>query len=394
MFRALCAACLVGTVVSAAPPVRRPLDPSERNAVLALIAAVDATQQAGAAEAPFTWDHHVLKSVDNTAFVPLRVFTPDALASAKSLAMYVRAVSRHDGLPSAEERSFVRDWLLRNGDAPPPREEAVSFATGELPVGGPATSSARRATQAAAEASAALALQTRQLERQKALEEAAKKKSETKQRDPYRFAFEEYYFTAGGKVVERAVGLPPGEYDLYVALLDRARLKTSSPSIVHRTITVPDFWDEHLSISSVILAQDVKTLSAPLPAQQQAAHPYTFGHAEVLPVVTPEFSSNDVLSVVFQICNFGSPDTDLTVDYAFYRIGRPDGQRVLFNRTQPQLLADDDLPKQANAWETQAFTVQSIPLKPFPAGRYELEITVRDRMIRESATQTATFTVR
>ena len=87
--------------------------------------------------------------------------------------------------------------------------------------------------------------------------------------------------------------------------------------------------------------------------------------------------------------NYGSPDSDLTAEYAFYRT---DGARRLFNRTSPQFFADADLPA-PGAWDTSAFATAAVPLQPFPPGEYELEVSVRDRLTRATAKQTVAFTV-
>jgi hypothetical protein len=373
----------------AAPPARRSLGPNERDAVLALLKAVDLAQQTDVvADAGPAWSNHVLKSPDQLAYVPFRLALDQS--GMKAAAMYVRAVSRHDGIRSAQERSFLRDWLLHGGDTPPRNGETVVLGPGELPVGGPAIMSSRQATAAAAQASAALALREREYERQRHEDEEAKKREESRTRDPFLFAFEEYYFFDGKSgVVERALSLPAGEYDLYVGVVDRARIKTSSPAVLHRTLTVPDLSDQ-LALSSVILAKDIRQLNSPLSRQQQAEHPYTFGHAEVIPVIGASFTRDDVLTVVYQIVNYGAPDADLVADYTFYRI---DGGRVLFNRTNSQVLTDDDLPK-PGTWDTAAFATQSVPLRPFPPGAYELEVTVRDRLTRGTARTTVAFSVR
>jgi hypothetical protein len=384
---------------AADPPRRRPLDPNQRAALMSLITAVDAAQQRDTdPDAPLAWSHHILKSRDQTAYVPFRL-TLDAEAEAfKSTAMYVRAVSRHDGVRTSDEHSSVRDWLARGGDAPPPRTETVFVGPGELPIGGPAARSSRQSIQAAAEASAILGLQQRAYEKQKEAEEAAKKKVEKRERDPYLFPFEEYYFfdlkpARGGdpRLVERALSLPPGDYDVYVALLDRARQKTGSPAILHRTVNIPDYWDDRLALSSLILISGINALKAPLPPDRQIERPYTLGRTEVVPVSTHAFTTSDVLSVVFQICNYGAPDADLTAEYNFFH--DVNGTRRLFNRTPPQHLTDDDLPP-PSPWETQAFTSQSVPLNSFPPGTYELEVTVRDRLTRAVAKENVTFMVR
>src|SRR5262249_32054501 len=138
----------------AAPPKRRPLGSNERDAVLALLKAVDLAQQTDVvSDAGIGWANHVLKSPDNLAYLPFRV-TLDHPGDMKRAAMYVRAGSRHDGIRAAQERSFLRDWLLHGTEIMPRAGETVMIGPGELPVGGPAVTSSRPSTAAAAQASA------------------------------------------------------------------------------------------------------------------------------------------------------------------------------------------------------------------------------------------------
>ena len=385
----------VGPVRAADPPRRKPLGPKEREAVIALIKAVDLAQATDAASDPgLAWDHHVLKSANYTGYVP---FTLTSLTPTfKSTAMYVRAVSRHDGMRSSSEHSFVRDWLLHGRDVTPHMAETVYVDAADMPGAGLAGGSVRQATVAAAGASSALSMQRRDYEKQKRAAEDAKRKEETRELDPLLFPFEDYFFLdlsapRGGysRSVERALALPPGEYDVFVALIDRSRVKTSSPAILRRTITIPDFWTDELALSSLILAKDVRSLKAAFAAAQQAEHPYAFGSAEVIPAPAATFTPDEALTVVFQVCNYGAPDSDLAATYTFYQI---DGTRRLFNRTDPQQFGDGDLPP-AGAWESQAFASQTVPLQPFPVGRYELEVEVRDRVTRATAKATVAFTV-
>jgi hypothetical protein len=376
--------------LTAAPPKRKLLGPNEREAVLAIVKAVDLAQSVDAnSDATLAWDHHVLKSSNYTAYVPFTVTTRNV--GYKSTAMYVRAVSRHDGLRSSSEHSYIRDWLLNNRDLMPRQAETVYVGIGEMPVAGLAGASTRQATAAAAAASASLALQQKDLEKQQRAAAEAKRKTETRELDPLLFPFEEYFFFDMGSArsVERALALPPGEYDVYVGLIDRGRIKTSSAVVVHRTITVPDFWSDQLALSSLILARDVRPLKAALAPPQQVEHPYTLGAAEVIPATDAQFTTDDALTVVYQVCNYGAPDSDLTANYTFFRV---DGGRRLFNRTDAQQFSDADLPP-AGAWESQAFVSQTVPLKPFPVGQYELEVQVKDRLTRGTVKGTVAFTV-
>ena len=193
------------SVRAADPPKRAPLDANQRAALVALLNAVDAAQQRGIdeSEASVAWENHILKSRDHIAYVPFTLTMSGEAEAFKSTGIYVRAVSRHGGFRTSEEHSSVRDWLARGGDLPPPRQETVFVGPGEMPVGGPAAGSSRRATQAPAESLAVLNLQHRELDRQKAANEAAKKKAETRERDPYLFPFEEVLLRRGEGASQR-----------------------------------------------------------------------------------------------------------------------------------------------------------------------------------------------
>jgi hypothetical protein len=372
---------------------RQPLGPKEREAVLLLLDTIDAAQRDGVdADARVLWDAHVLKSAAHKGYIPFAIALDGVGDTFTAGAMYVRAVSRPRAGPAVEQRSELRAWL--RGMQPAFRVgETVAIGRGELPVGGPGVSSSRQSMQAAAEASAALELQRRAMERQKAEAEAAQKRLE--QRDPWLFPFEEYYFfdaksfrSRSHRTIGRAIALPPGEYDLFIGLMDRAR-KDVPPVVLERRVIVPDFWDDDLRLSTLILTSDMQMLKAPLAPREQSEQPYTFGLAAVTPTLTQRFTHGDVLTVVYQICNYAAPDASLTADYRFYRV---DGPRTLFNGTQPQLLGDDDLPP-PDPWETQAFAMQLVPLATFPAGKYELEVTVHDRLRRGEARAVAAFSV-
>jgi len=377
---------------AAGPPKRKPLDAKQREAVLALLKAVDLAQDVDVlADAGLAWENHVLKSGDQTAYVPFRLTMGGPADSLRSAAMYVRAVSRRDGLRASDEHSLLRDWLVHSGtDVAPRTAETMYLSPGEMPVG-VGTASIRQSTAAAAAASTALTMQQREFEKQQRAADEAKKKQETKQRDPYLFPFEDYFFfdAKGTHRVERALALPAGDYDVFVGLIDRDHVKTSSPMILRRTVTIPDFWSDQLALSSLILVKDVRHIKAAFAGQQQAEHPYAFGQTEVVPVAAASFTPEEALTVVFQMCNYGAPDSDLTADYTFYRV---DGARRLFNRTNPQFFSDADLPP-PGTWETQAFATQSVALQSFPPGQYELEVSVRDRLTRATAKGTVAFTV-
>ena len=390
MTAALAATIVVTAAVSESVRAagRPALGPKEQAAVLALLDAVDVAQRDGTdADARILWDAHVLKSAAHKAYIPFTISLDGLTDSFERGAVYVRAVAKGT---SIEQHSELRAWI-RSGQSPMHIGESVSVNAGEMPVGGPGVMSSRRSTQQAAESSAVLELQRRTIEKER--EQAEKRAAE---RDPALFAYEEYYFfdqksfhDRSHRVFSRAIALPPGEYDFYVGILDRAAKKTDRPILLERRVMVPDFWNDDLRLSTLILATEMQLLAAPLVSKQQGEQPYTFGRAALAPTLTQIFSPGDVLTIVYQICNYAAPDAALTANYQFYRV---DAERRLFNGTPPQILGDDDLPPPA-PWETQAFAMQVVSLARFPSGTYELEVTVSDRVLRGTAKGVARFRV-
>lgn len=387
----ICAAIAAAPAVAArAAEARAPLGPKEQAALLVLLDAVDTAQRDGVdADARVQWDAHVLKSSGHRGYVPFTISLDGFPEAFQSGAVYVRAVAI--GAP-LEQRSELRTWV-RTGQSPLHMGESVSLGVGELPVGGPGVMSSRRSTQQAAESSAILELQRRAAEKERA---DAEKRAV---RDPALFPLEEYYLFDGKsfrdrthRVFARAVALPPGDYDLFIAVGDRGAKKPRPPVILERRITVPDFWNDDLRLSTLILSSQMQLLKAPLVAREQSEQPYTFGLAALTPTLSATFTPNDALTIVYQICNYAAPDATLTANYHFYRLDPDGGARRLFNGTQPQILGDDDLPP-PGAWETQAFAMQVVPLASFPPGRYELEVSVSDRVLRATAKGVARFRV-
>ncbi len=178
--RCLVGLCLLaiaafGSVEAAPPGKRKPLGPNEREAVLALVKAVDLAQATDSAPDPaLAWEYHVLKSAHYSGYVPFTLTT--GTAAFKATAMYVRAVSRHDGTRSSSEHSMLRDWLIHGRDVMPRQSETVYVGIGEMPTAGLAGASGRQATAAAAMASAFLAQQHKDFEKQSRANEDAKRK--------------------------------------------------------------------------------------------------------------------------------------------------------------------------------------------------------------------------
>ena len=212
---------------------------------------------------------------------------------------------------------------------------------------------------------------------------------------------------ADGRIT-RAVALPAGEYDLFVAVKERsaaastpaanppAAAASSKAGVLRHTVSAPDFSKAELQTSTVILARGVEPVAGQLSAAEQEANPYVFGPMRILPASESRFAKNAELQVIFWIYGATASATgkpDVTVDFNFY-VKQPDGMDKYFNKTAPQELNAQTLPPEFNvAAGHQLPGSLVVGLMPFPAGDYRLEIKVTDKPSGKVVTQNVTFTV-
>jgi hypothetical protein len=206
---------------------------------------------------------------------------------------------------------------------------------------------------------------------------------------------------ADGKV-SRAMVLPPGDYDVYIAVKEKTPekpAKNAPPAkmgVVKQEISVPNFGGTELTTSSVFVASTIDPVNPPLNAQQQQENPYTIGGAlKVVPAEGNKLKKTGELGVLFwtygtQFDAMNKPD--VLIEYAFYQ-KTADGEKY-FNKTAPQALNATTLPP---AFDPKAgYQVMGnlvVPLASFPAGDYRLEIKITDKLSSKTLTQNANFTV-
>jgi len=205
--------------------------------------------------------------------------------------------------------------------------------------------------------------------------------------------------------LSRYFSVPAGEYDVYVALRERlpvdAKDREKTPAktgVLKQTVTVPNFWSEELATSSIIIADKVEALTAPLTPEQSKREPYTMGTTQIIPAKSEKFSKKGELSLVFLIYNtvFGADKKpDVTVEYNFYQKAAAEATgEKFFNKTNPQVFSAKTLPPQFDpAMGHQLVAGQSLPLGGFPEGEYRLEIKVTDKLSGKSVTHNVKFIV-
>jgi hypothetical protein len=231
-------------------------------------------------------------------------------------------------------------------------------------------------------------------------------KKDDKKAAPPRYPFEDLNTITvtpgqtGAARISRAFTVGGGMYDVYVVLKEVASQQKNAPapkmSMIKQTVTVPDFWSADLSTSSVIIAQRIEPLNAPLSPNEQLERPYALGMMEIVPAFELKFSKKSELSTFMLIYN---PKTDamnkpdVQVEYNFYT--KPSGApEKFFNKTNPQALNASTLPPQFDmTLGHQLQTGQAVPLASFPDGDYRLEIKVTDKLANKTLTRDVNFTV-
>ena len=222
--------------------------------------------------------------------------------------------------------------------------------------------------------------------------------------------------------LNRAFDLHAGDYDAYVAIRDEdggpaggedAPAAATTPRagwswsrgwygegggdatimLVKEAITVPDFWASELQIGLIVGA--VEPVDAPLTPERQMREPYTIGTYRVTPAYRLSFSRSEELTFFYVVYGAGPPGgakPDLTVEYHFLR--RTAGGEAYFTETEPERLNAHTMPPEFDM--TLGHTIaggRGVPLAPFPAGEYRLEIGVTDHTSGASVTREVTFTV-
>lgn len=201
--------------------------------------------------------------------------------------------------------------------------------------------------------------------------------------------------------INRSFTVPPGGYDVFVVAKDASPDKApknappAKVSLIQQSVTVPDLWNNELNTSSVIVAERIDPLPAPLTPQQQGERPYALGTMEIVPAAGTKFTKKAELSTFLLIYNAQTDSAnkpDISVEYNFY--AKQAGAEKFFNKTNPQNLNAQTLPSQFDfSAGHQLQSGQAVPLASFPEGDYRLEIKVTDKIANKSLTRDVNFSV-
>jgi GWxTD domain-containing protein len=183
----------------------------------------------------------------------------------------------------------------------------------------------------------------------------------------------------------KALPLPPGLYRLDIAIKD-----VNNPDhigIYGRSLNVPEFQDENLGASSLILADVMNTVSS----QQIGSGSFIISNMYVRPRVA-ENSTTPVSIKRTQDLNFWLQFYNLRIDEATksnsatvtYQITDSTGMVIL----EKQLESKD-----LGAHSDQLTIEKTLPLAGLSPGRYKVTVKVNDAISKQEIAQTAPFIV-
>jgi hypothetical protein len=199
--------------------------------------------------------------------------------------------------------------------------------------------------------------------------------------------------------ISRSFTVGAGDYDVYVVVKEPTPDKKNAPapkmSMIKQSVSVPDYWNGELNTSTVIVAERIDPLPAPLTMQQQMDRPYALGTMEIVPAADTKFTKKSELQPFLLIYNAktdAANKPDVMVEFNFFT--KEAGGEKAFNHTAPQNLNASTLPPQFDfAAGHQLQTGQAIPLASFPEGSYRLEIKVTDKLANKAITKDVNFSV-
>jgi GWxTD domain-containing protein len=183
----------------------------------------------------------------------------------------------------------------------------------------------------------------------------------------------------------KALPVPPGLYRLDIAIKD-----VNNPDhkgIYGRSLNVPEFQDENLGASSLILADQMNTVSS----QQIGSGAFIISNMFVRPRVaenpaTPvSFKRSQELNFWVQFYNLGIDDaTKSNSATVTYQISDSAGNVIL----EKQLESKD-----LGAHSDQLTVEKSLPIAGLSPGKYKVTVKVNDAITKQTIAQSAPFVV-
>jgi GWxTD domain-containing protein len=185
---------------------------------------------------------------------------------------------------------------------------------------------------------------------------------------------------ATSQIYQKAIPLSPGLYRLDIVVKDTT---SQNVGVVNTRLAVPQFHDDELSSSSLILADEIN----PVSVKDIGLGQFVLGDVKVRPKLDGLFTSNQPMGVFLQVYNLKVDDKthkpDASVQFRVLKEKDPNPVKV-YN------LAPSEIPEHG-----EELTLEDrVPLNSLAPGKYKLEVAITDNLAKQTITPYAAFTVR
>jgi len=182
------------------------------------------------------------------------------------------------------------------------------------------------------------------------------------------------------QIYQKAVPLTPGLYRLDIVIKD---MTSDNVGVVNARLAVPQFQDDALSSSSLILADELRRVSS----SDIGLGQFVIGDVKVRPKLDGVFTRNDAMGVYLQIYN-------LKVDSKTHRANASVEYRIYKNKGSNPIMRFD-LPADKIGEHGEQLTLENkLTLGSLAPGKYKLEVAVTDNIAKQTITPAADFTVK
>jgi len=186
------------------------------------------------------------------------------------------------------------------------------------------------------------------------------------------------HYSQRKSVYQKVLPLGPGLYKVSVVVKDDTNGRLGATDL---GVTVPQYQDDKLSNSSLILAD----LIQPLPTNQVGTGPFVIGATKVRPSVNQTFDRDQSMGIFLQVYNLKlDPQSHRPSVNVEYNISK-DGKTLI---DQPE-----DTSKWANAG-SQVTLEKRLNLAPLQPGKYNVAIKITDNVSKQTVSPSTSFEVR
>jgi GWxTD domain-containing protein len=183
-------------------------------------------------------------------------------------------------------------------------------------------------------------------------------------------------------IYNKALPLQPGMYRLQLVVKD---VIGETMSTHHIALRVPEFDNEKLAFSSLILADRIERV----PTRSLGTGQFVLGASKVRPRLGDEFKREETMGIYIEVYNLGQDQESSTPKGTVtYQIARAD------NKDEFVVDFSENIADIRGASAEQLTIEKILPLKAFEPGDYLLSLKVEDQVKNEVLTPTAKFKVK